>query len=151
MSELFLHLSDEERRDVYTAASVELGLPAKILEKDVSICWTLDTLFSDSDRYPMAFKGGTSLSKVYAVISRFSEDIDITVSTASSPADGVLPTSRKRADTLRAAVEVELDEYLQDHVRPLLGKALVAIPGGSEDAVAKVDNETIVLATQAAS
>ena len=43
------------------------------------ICWVLRTLFSIPNRHPMAFKGGTSLSKVYGIIDRFSEDLDITL------------------------------------------------------------------------
>jgi len=51
------------------------------IEKDFWVCWTLDALFH---RLPaggprLLFKGGTSLSKGYGLISRFSEDIDITV------------------------------------------------------------------------
>ena len=45
--------------------------------KDIWICWALDILFANPTRHPMAFKGGTSLSKVYRVIDRFSEDVDL--------------------------------------------------------------------------
>ncbi len=48
-----------------------------MLEKDVWVCWALQTLLPD--RLPMAFKGGTSLSKVFGAIARFSEDVDITL------------------------------------------------------------------------
>jgi hypothetical protein len=47
--------------------------------KDVWVCWALETLFSMPNAHPMAFKGGTSLSKVYDIIDRFSEDVDITL------------------------------------------------------------------------
>jgi predicted nucleotidyltransferase component of viral defense system len=50
-----------------------------LLEKDIWICWALEHLFKIPDRLPMAFKGGTSLSKAFHVIDRFSEDIDITI------------------------------------------------------------------------
>jgi len=43
------------------------------------VCWALQALFSMPNAHPMAFKGGTSLSKIYSVIDRFSEDIDITL------------------------------------------------------------------------
>lgn len=46
---------------------------------DVWVCWVLQTLFTMPDRLPMAFKGGTSLSKVFGAIARFSEDVDITL------------------------------------------------------------------------
>lgn len=50
-----------------------------MLEKDVWVCWTLQTLFSIPDAHPMAFKGGTSLSKIYGIINRFSEYVDVTL------------------------------------------------------------------------
>jgi hypothetical protein len=49
------------------------------LEKDVSVCWALKILFEIPKAHPMAFKGGTSLSKVYGIVERFSEDIDVTL------------------------------------------------------------------------
>ena len=55
------------------------GRSAVILEKDIWVCWVLQALFSMPDPHPMAFKGGTSLSKVYGIIERFSEDVDITL------------------------------------------------------------------------
>src|SRR5664280_132192 len=79
MPDQFLLAEPDERRAVYAVAAAGTGLPPKILEKDVWLCWTLDVLFSQDGRPQMAFKGGTSLSKVYGVIDRFSEDIDITI------------------------------------------------------------------------
>ena len=55
------------------------GRAAIILEKDIWVCWVLQALFSMPDSHPMAFKGGTSLSKVYRIIDRFSEDVDVTL------------------------------------------------------------------------
>lgn len=56
-----------------------MGLSPAVLEKDVWMCWVLKTLFEMPDQLPMAFKGGTSLSKVYGAIRRFSEDADVTL------------------------------------------------------------------------
>jgi predicted nucleotidyltransferase component of viral defense system len=50
-----------------------------LLEKDIWICWTLELLFKMPNRMPMAFKGGTSLSKAFRIIDRFSEDVGITI------------------------------------------------------------------------
>ena len=62
MSEPFLLLGQGDRTDAYVAASVDTGLPTKILEKDVWICWALDVLYGQTDHCPMVFKGGTSAS-----------------------------------------------------------------------------------------
>jgi len=53
-------------------------MPAVIVEKDIWICWLLEKIFSLSTMQ-MAFRGGTSLSKVFNLIKRFSEDCDISV------------------------------------------------------------------------
>lgn len=79
MAESYLELPESDQKDILQAAAAELGRQAAVLEKDIWVCWTLQTLFSMPDAHPMAFKGGTSLSKVYGAIDRFSEDVDITL------------------------------------------------------------------------
>ena len=52
-----------------------------IVEKDFWVTWTLARLFEEPSYRPaLVFKGGTSLSKVFGVINRFSEDIDLSIS-----------------------------------------------------------------------
>ena len=79
MPEAFLSLPAREQTDILQTVAARDDRRADILEKDVWICWVLDTLFAMPDHHPMAFKGGTSLSKVYRIIDRFSEDVDLTL------------------------------------------------------------------------
>lgn len=79
MPESFLHLKAQEQSQIYRALAPQLARTPAVLEKDVWVCWVLETLFTMPDRLPMAFKGGTSLSKVFGAIARFSEDVDITL------------------------------------------------------------------------
>ena len=79
MLEQFLHLPAKDRKEILQTAATQLGQQAIVLEKDVWVCWALQVLFSIPDAHPMAFKGGTSLSKIYGVSNRFSEDVDITL------------------------------------------------------------------------
>lgn len=79
MAEKFFDLSSNEKSKILRAMSVQLDRSPTVLEKDVWVCWVLETLFTMPGRLPMAFKGGTSLSKVFGAISRFSEDVDITL------------------------------------------------------------------------
>jgi hypothetical protein len=77
----FLAASANDRRDAFIAAGRRLGAAEQNIEKDFWVCWTLDAMFN---RLPaggprLLFKGGTSLSKAFGLISRFSEDIDATV------------------------------------------------------------------------
>ena len=76
-----LAASDEERRDLFVGAADRLRTNEQNIEKDFWVCWTLDALFNELDAGGprLLFKGGTSLSKGYGLIERFSEDIDITV------------------------------------------------------------------------
>jgi hypothetical protein len=70
--------SENDRRDLFRAAGQAMRLHEAVVEKDFWVCWLLDYLFQESPwKERMAFKGGTSLSKVFAVIERFSEDIDL--------------------------------------------------------------------------
>ena len=73
--------SDAERRDLFLGTSTRLGTAVQNIEKDFWVCWTLDALFNglETGGPRLLFKGGTSLSKAFGLISRFSEDIDITV------------------------------------------------------------------------
>src|ERR1700691_539626 len=76
-----LAASERERRDLFLAAANRLGTAVQNVEKDFWVCWTLDALFNGLEvgGPRLLFKGGTSLSKAFSLISRFSEDIDITV------------------------------------------------------------------------
>jgi len=73
--------SADDRRDLFIGAGNRLGTVQQNIEKDFWVCWTLDALFNglQADGPRLLFKGGTSLSKSYGLIARFSEDIDITV------------------------------------------------------------------------
>jgi hypothetical protein len=53
------------------------GISPEIVEKDFWVCWTLRQLFELQDIPHLIFKGGTSLSKAFGIIKRFSEDIDL--------------------------------------------------------------------------
>lgn len=71
-------LSRQDRRDLFSEAASRLGMRPTIIEKDFWVCHVLKMLFaSPLFKDSMVFKGGTSLSKVYGAIQRFSEDIDL--------------------------------------------------------------------------
>jgi hypothetical protein len=76
-----IQASEAERRDLFLAAATRVGTTVQNIEKDFWVCWTLDALFNGlgPGGPRLLFKGGTSLSKAYGLISRFSEDIDVTV------------------------------------------------------------------------
>lgn len=73
-------LSNEERTELFQQTANNRGINFQIVEKDFWVCWTLKQLFElpKIGEY-LIFKGGTSLSKVYGIIERFSEDIDVAI------------------------------------------------------------------------
>src|SRR5436309_7111762 len=96
----FAKLNPEERRIFFEGTATPRNIQAQIVEKDFWVCWTLKELF----RLPVVgehliFKGGTSLSKVFKVIERFSEDIDVPWTEAFSVS--AERTSRRRARATR--------------------------------------------------
>lgn len=71
-------LSDKDRSDLITATAAKVGMNEAIVEKDFWVSWMLEILFHHCDySNQLSFKGGTSLSKGYGIIKRFSEDIDL--------------------------------------------------------------------------
>lgn len=75
-----LSADDETRAGLFTATAQRIGTTPQNVEKDFWVCWTLDALFNGLPDGPrLLFKGGTSLSKGFGLIRRFSEDIDVTV------------------------------------------------------------------------
>ncbi len=128
MADAFLSLPAAERRDILETAADRLGRPAAILEKDVWICHVLHILFSIPDGHPMAFKGGTSLSKVYRIVDRFSEDVDITLDYRAF-ADGFDPFAPGVSRSAIRRFSDRLKSRVEDHVRHVVGPALDAAVG----------------------
>lgn len=72
----FARLPVSERRDIIQERARQMDVDFSIVEKDFWVCWTLKSLFAlPPGNAAMTFKGGTSLSKAYNLIMRFSEDI----------------------------------------------------------------------------
>ncbi len=104
-----------ERRDLFLGAATRLGTAVQNVEKDFWVCWTLDALFNGlpAGGPRLLFKGGTSLSKAFGLISRFSEDIDITVfrddlghGVEAADLDGLSGKKRRaRLDAIRDACQ----------------------------------------------
>lgn len=77
----FLRQPELARRNAYESTSTQLGTNHQYVEKDLWVCVVLDALYHDlpGDQPRLLFKGGTSLSKAFNLIERFSEDVDLVV------------------------------------------------------------------------
>lgn len=132
MAEAFLTLSADDRREALAVAADRSGRPLHLLEKDVWVVWTLATLFASNFSEHLVFKGGTSLSKAYRVIQRFSEDVDLTYDIRAIAPDLVgengeaLPKNRSEEKRWSKAVRHRLPEWVDGTVKPLLAGAIDA-------------------------
>lgn len=127
----FLVLPAGERRLYLEQAAVRRSLSPVILEKDFWVCWLLGILFESEFADSFVFKGGTSLSKVFGVINRFSEDVDLSL----SPAFLKLPevgTSRNQANKWMAKAEAACGAAVQSRIAPVLEATVAGILGQRE-------------------
>jgi hypothetical protein len=117
----FARLPAQERREIIQERANQMRVDFTIVEKDFWVCWTLKSLFAlPSGNPPLTFKGGTSLSKAYGLIDRFSEDIDVVIdphffiADLSDPEEpGISNTQReKRMKQLDAACVAYIGEQL---------------------------------------
>ena len=76
---MWINLSDEQKLQVLEQVENAVGLPAFVVEKDWWVCVILKAVFQSKYADSIIFKGGTSLSKAYNLIDRFSEDIDLII------------------------------------------------------------------------
>lgn len=106
----FLSLSDSQRKTVFEQTATHKKLPVEAIEKDFWVTETLNLLFTLPYADKMVFKGGTSLSKVWGVIHRFSEDIDIAVDRSLFGMEGDL--TKKRLKQLRKDSSVFVRDIL---------------------------------------
>ncbi|MGY4828591.1 nucleotidyl transferase AbiEii/AbiGii toxin family protein [Sphaerotilaceae bacterium SBD11-9] len=126
----FLQLPREDQREALLVAAERSGRPLHLLEKDVWVVWALHHLFTGPHAPHLVFKGGTSLSKAYSVIKRFSEDVDLTYDIrAIAPdlierADSPWPTSRSQEKKWSKAIRQRLAELVSGKLAPDLAKAL---------------------------
>lgn len=126
MNAQFVTLSAQDRRLALENAALGLRLSPVVLEKDFWVSWVLGLLFRESAwAGQLVFKGGTSLSKVFGVIDRFSEDIDLSLQPAFvgvNVQDFEALTSRIKRDTAMA----EMQRLCADKVNGLLLPTLEA-------------------------
>ncbi|MEJ2376365.1 MAG: nucleotidyl transferase AbiEii/AbiGii toxin family protein, partial [Pseudolabrys sp.] len=115
-----------DQRGLFLAAATRLGTTVQNIEKDFWVCWTLNALFGrlQEGGPRLLFKGGTSLSKGYGLISRFSEDIDVTVFREdigeAASVDDLEPLSRRKRNERLEAIKAACQSYINDELRPEL-------------------------------
>lgn len=117
-------VSITERRAVFTKVADDIGIRVDMIEKDYWVSWVLNQLFFDPKTASiLLFKGGTSLSKAYNVIYRFSEDIDLLLDLREvSDENESFEKSRSRnaINTFKAKISKNTAAYVNDFLRPCI-------------------------------
>lgn len=124
----FLELPIDERRLYIEEAAARRGVSPVVLEKDFWVCWLLAVLFRSSFGEHLVFKGGTSLSKVFGVIDRFSEDIDLSLSPKFLGLEAA-GTSRNQATKWMAKAEAACGVAVRETIAPELERLVVHVLG----------------------
>ncbi|MCI0533692.1 MAG: nucleotidyl transferase AbiEii/AbiGii toxin family protein [Verrucomicrobiales bacterium] len=127
--DVFAQSSVEVRRLAFEQAAAARQLSPQIVEKDFWVCWTLKRLFVlPTIGEHLIFKGGTSLSKVFKVIERFSEDIDVSIDRGflgfggdnEPEAGGSNKEKQRRIDALRVACQQKIANELQPALEAII-------------------------------
>jgi hypothetical protein len=124
----FLELTPEERQLYFQQAAIQRDVSPVLLEKDLWVSWLLGVLFNSEFADSFVFKGETSLSKVFGVIDRFSEDIDMSL----SPEFLQLPKageSRNQAHKWMLNAEAKCAAAVKERVAPVLEATVTSILG----------------------
>ncbi len=129
----FLSVSQADQKLAYENAALRLNIEAVILEKDFWVSWLLGVLFTLPEVAPhLVFKGGTSLSKVFGVIDRFSEDIDLCLVPEFVGADAAgfdALTSRAKRDAAVMQMQALCSARAQEVLMPALEAAIASALG----------------------
>lgn len=140
--------SEDERRILFRNTSQKMNIHEAIIEKDYWVCLTLDYLFHRCEYGKVfTFKGGTSLSKCYGLIHRFSEDIDLILDWRTLGYQVNEPweeRSNTKQDAFNKEANRRAEDFLRDTLLPILKKDLSDIMG--EEAklyIDEVDPQTI--------
>ena len=130
----FLTLTEDLRRTVFEQTAAKIKLPVAAIEKDFWVTEILSILFSLPYAGKMVFKGGTSLSKVWGIIRRFSEDIDIAIDPSMFGIEG--DVTKKQLKKLRKTSSVFVRDTLANDLAISVEQA-----GLSEFVIIKADHD----------
>jgi len=129
---MFINLSSEEKKDIIEVAAQKMNVDPVIIEKDWWVVQTLNHLFLSPYADHLTFKGGTSLSKAYQLIDRFSEDIDVTINKHSLDPDFNIQLfeglSRKKRDTLLKNLHSKATTFIREAIMPNLQDSMPSSP-----------------------
>lgn len=151
MADSWITLSREDQAEALEVAAAQTGRPPHLLEKDIWVVWTLSAIYESALAEKLTFKGGTSLSKVFKIIDRFSEDIDLTYDIREVVPDllrngNPIPASSSQAKKITDRVRERLPNWIEDQVLPILLSSLERDGLKASLSLAGNENEKLILA-----
>ena len=129
-------LPARQRQELFSEAAASKGVLPTIIEKDFWVCWTLSRLFADGHLSKLLmFKGGTSLSKVFHLIERFSEDIDLILDwRVVAGEDPMGARSNSKQDALNKQIEEKAMAYIAGNLARMVKNVLTPVCSCEPDA-----------------
>ena len=128
-------INENDRKALFHNTAAKMGMSEAIIEKDFWVCYMLDYLFHRCAwKDNLAFKGGTSLSKAYGLIERFSEDIDLILDWRvlgygiNEPWE---ERSNTKQDIFNKEANTRAEDFLRDTFLPSVAADLTADLGGN--------------------
>ncbi len=137
------NLPDQQRRELFRESAALRGMNPAVIEKDFWVCWVLKQLFADTElKKRLVFKGGTTLSKVFGLTERFSEDIDLVLDwqllgLGDGEEDPYQERSRTQRDRFNARVNERAAQYIAGRLMEDLSDLFAVCP----EVAASVDSD----------
>jgi len=141
----FVLLSDKDKRAYFEVAAADLNVMPQLIEKDFWVCWMLKIIFSlPKSGSHLTFKGGTSLSKCYDVIRRFSEDVDVSIERSFlSSKQAIEPKkqeSNKENQRRLERLQLACQEKISETIIPELKKNISAVLADKKEWIIELDS-----------
>jgi len=150
MADTWIGLSRQDQAEALEVAAARTGRPAHLLEKDIWVVWVLSAIYGSDLAKTLTFKGGTSLSKAFGIIDRFSEDVDLTYDIRELVPDllrdgNPIPGSASQEKKITSAVRSRLPIWIDEAVKPVIQAALDSAGLTASLTIAGKDSEKLMV------
>ena len=145
------NINEKDRKALFQNTAAKMGMTDAIIEKDFWVCLMLKYLFNISNfKDKIAFKGGTSLSKSYGLIKRFSEDIDLILDwrvLGYEKDEPWLERSNTKQDLFNKEANHRTEEYLKNEFIPQISDDLQHLLNTPIKCyIDEIDPQTVIIA-----
>jgi hypothetical protein len=150
MPESWFSLSRNDQAEALEYAAARTGRPAHLLEKDIWVVWVLSAIYESVLASKLTLIGGTSLSKVYHIIDRFSENVDLTYDIRELVSDllkqgNPIPNTTSQEKKISNAVRHRLPDWIGTTVKPMITAALAQAGLEANLSLTGTDQDKLIL------